>query len=137
MMAETATVRPDIDIENDLHELVTRYKPLMHDRRNYRFVVEDGHVTVVGYVKGKPTYEYLRDHAPNVRGVKSVNLEKFYNDDDLRLDVGQVLPMGIYVRMEYGAAILSGRLPEGMTAEDIMRQVATVPGIRRVLTSFG
>ncbi|GAB4522923.1 MAG: hypothetical protein OHK0046_36160 [Anaerolineae bacterium] len=134
-MAEL-TMRPDIDIEEDLHDVVRAYPPLNHDRRNYKFDVKDGVVTLTGHVKGKPTYEYVLNAVPLVSGVRSFEAARFYNDDDLRLDVGQVVPPGVLVTMEYGSAILSGHLPEDASIEDVVRAVARVPGVHRVLTSL-
>jgi osmotically-inducible protein OsmY len=42
----------------------------------------------------------------------------------------------MFANIQYGVVVLSGRLPAGKTAEEIVRQVAQVPGVRRVVTTF-
>lgn len=133
---QVVNARPDIDIMAELNHLLTQYRPLMHDRHNIQFDVQAGVVTVEGYVKSRPAYNYLLNALPRVEGVQAVYSAEFYSDEGLRLDVARVLPTGMTVTMEYGSAILSGPMPEDTPIEAIVRQVAGVVGIRRVLATL-
>lgn len=131
-----STSRPDIDIKTDVAHLLMSYPPLAHDRHQIKYTVEDGVVTLSGYVKAAPTFRYVLNRLPDIPGVKAVHTQDFYNDDALRLDIGRLVPPGVTVTMEYGAVILAGTLPEGTTVEDLVKEVALVSGVHRVLTSF-
>jgi osmotically-inducible protein OsmY len=138
IMGETRTtaVRPDPDIEADIHRLMITYPPLAHDRHRVDIAVQDGAVTVSGHVKALPTYHYLLNNLSTVPGVKLVNADGFYNDEALRREVGRIVPYGIVVVMEYGAVILAGKLPEEFSIEDLVKEVALIPGVHRVITSL-
>jgi len=137
-MAETQPPRTisDLDVEAAIHHATTNYAPLMHDRHRVKFSVDEGVVTLSGYVKAAPTYRYLLNHIDDVKGVKEVVVQDFYSDEEIRRDVGQAVPPGVLVTLEYGSVILSGNLPADAQAEDIVKRVALVPGVHRVLTSF-
>ena len=137
-MAETpvATAIPDVDIEEDIQNRFKFYKPLFHDRHHFQISVSEGEAMVEGYVKGRITQRYLLDNLPLVEGVKSVNAKKFYNDEAIRLAAGAVVPVGIFVRVEYGLVVLSGRLPEGTDASKLVKQVGEIPGVYKVVTDF-
>ena len=137
-MVETTTRRSDTDI--DLHARIqhelTSYPPFMADRHRVRYIVNDGVVTVTGYVKSAITETYVVNRVRNIPGVNDVIDDHFYNDEEIRLNVGGVVPPGVMVTMEYGAVILSGSLPEGTTVEQLVHQVGQVPGVHHVVTSF-
>lgn len=138
-MAEPASVnvnRPDIDIEADIHAHMMAYPPLSHDRHRVHVSVEAGVVSVRGYVKTPPTARYLLAAIGRVDGVKAVISSDFHDDETIRLEAGRVTPMGVFVNVEYGAVVLAGRLPEGMDIETLVRQVGTVTGVHRVVTTL-
>jgi len=126
----------DVDIQAAIQHEMRAYAPLMHDRHRVHITVEDGVIHLSGYVKSAPTYRYLLSHINTFKGVQGVVVEEFYNDEAIRLDVGQAVPTGIFVNVEYGAVILSGDLPEGEDVEQLVRKVGLVPGVHRVLTAF-
>ncbi len=128
--------RADEDILEDIRALFSQYPPLQHDRHAVHVHVERGVVNIEGYIKAIPTYRYLQDKLPRIRGVKFINADKLYNDDIVRLAVAKVLPLGVQVRVEYGTAILTGKLPDGMRVEDVVARVAAVDGVNRVVTTF-
>lgn len=128
--------RTDAELESDLHRLLHRYPPLAHDRHRVSVAVHDGVVTLKGFVKSIPTYAYVKEHVEAIPGIREIDATEFYNDEDIRLHAGHVIPYGVMVAVEYGAVILSGRMPESMTAEDLVKKVALVPGVHRVITSF-
>lgn len=133
---QTITTRPDEDILDDIRRLFSQYPPLQHDRHAVHVHVERGVVTLEGYIKAMPTYRYLQDKLPQIRGVRFINADRLYNDEIVRLAVAKVLPLGVQVRVEYGTAILTGKLPDGVTVEELVKRVAAVDGVSRVLTTF-
>ena len=128
--------RPDADIRADIHHMEKSYPPLANDRHKVKFAVEDGVVTLSGYVKAPPTYNYVINSLKAITGIRSLDHSEFYCDEHLRLHVGAVLPSGVRVMVEYGAVVLTGTPPEGTKVEDIVREVGTVDGVHRVITDF-
>lgn len=133
--AEIPLERSDTSIESDIHRVLHgNYPPLKHDRHRIKAEVVDGVITLTGYVRTQPTFAYLMQQLNQIPGVQAVRATQFFNDEAIRLSVGHVVPMGVQVNVEYGAVILTGKLPEGMTVEDVVKQVGLVPGVHRVLT---
>jgi osmotically-inducible protein OsmY len=137
-MAEptTATTRPDIDIHDDVNDIIARYPPLAADRHQLRILVTDGVVHLAGHVKSQPSRRYLVDSIPQIDGVQGVNDRALYDEDTIRIEVGQVIPVGILATMRYGTVILSGKLPDGVTVDDLVSRLAQIPGVERVATNF-
>jgi len=136
-MQNTIITRPDEDILDDIHSLFTTYPPLQHDRHAVSIRVERGVVTLEGHIKAMPTYRYLQANLPKVKGIRHINADRLYEDETIRREVGKVIPVGMQVRVEYGVVILTGKLPEDMTVEDVVKHVALVNGVQRILTTFG
>lgn len=136
-MQNTIITRPDEDILDDIHSLFTTYPPLQHDRHAVSIRVERGVVTLEGHIKAMPTYRYLQANLPKVKGIRVINADNLFEDETIRREVGKVIPVGMQVRVEYGVVILTGKLPEGAAVEDVVQQVASVKGIKRILTTFG
>lgn len=128
--------RNDKDIAQDIQQLTHTYPPLSHDRHRIKISVEDGAVTLEGHVKAIPTWQYLVNNLDEIPGVQSVDASGLFSDEHLRREIGGLLPYGVKVVMEYGAAILTGRLPEGTAIEDLVRSVAGVKGVHRVITAL-
>ncbi|HEX2619512.1 MAG TPA: hypothetical protein VHL11_05175 [Phototrophicaceae bacterium] len=132
----TSTVRPDIDIHSDLQNLLVHYPPLAHDRHRLTYTVQHGVVTVAGYLKSRTTYHYLVNNLPLIAGVAAVSHEHLYHDDDIRLEVGRVVPFGVFANVEYGEVKLTGSLPANVIAEDLAQKIGAVPGVHRVITAL-
>lgn len=135
-MASPVTTRPDVDIEEDIQRIMRTYPPLSHDSHRIQVQVQDGSVTISGYVKALQTARYLRNRIATTPGVRAVNADALFDDESIRLQVGRVIPVGVYVNPEYGAVILSGKPPSDVSVEDLVKKVALVPGVHRVITSF-
>ncbi len=137
-MADTQaqTARPDVDIASDIQEIMVHYPPLAADRPHVRVTVTDGHVTLSGHVKSPISARYLQERALEVRGVNSIQFDKLYDEETLRLDAGTKVPEGVQVNARYGVVILTGQLPEGTSEQEVVSAVASVPGVERVVTSF-
>ena len=133
-MADVKT--SDIQLDAAAHKILHSYPPLTHDRHRIKVSVENGELTVSGYVKSLPTYNYALNNFKSIPGLRGFNADDFHNDEIIRRDVGREVPVGVLVTVEYGAVILSGQLPEGMDVEALVRKVALVPGVHRVLTTL-
>ncbi|MEQ8676946.1 MAG: hypothetical protein RLP44_07770 [Aggregatilineales bacterium] len=134
--ASVTQSRPDMDILADIHHVERGYPPLVNDRHQVNFEVNDGVVTVSGYTKATPTYNYTLGRVADIDGVKEVIAHNFFNDETIRLDVGRTIPVGVVLSVEYGTVILAGKLPDGTTIEEVVREVGLVEGVRRVITEF-
>lgn len=134
-MAEAETVT-DTDLEEAIHQIFVGYSPIMHDRHRVHIEVKDGHVALKGHVKSPVTRDFLVKNVPLVEGVRSVDASALYDDEAIRREAGQVVPPGVFVTVEYGAVVLSGKLPENMTLETLVAQVGQVSGVHRVLTNM-
>jgi hypothetical protein len=133
---EITLARHDLDIRADINRLMIRYPPLSHDRDQIEIDVQDGVVTLRGYVRSRPTYEYLLNHIPAIRGVKTVDHDEFFCDEVLRLQLGRLVPYGVIVNLDYGTAILTGKRPEDISIEKLVKQIAQIRGVHRVITSL-
>ncbi|MFO7323746.1 MAG: BON domain-containing protein [Chloroflexota bacterium] len=130
------TARPDTDIEADIQNLIIHYPPLNNDRHQITVTVRDGVAILSGHIRSLNTYDYFMRRLPSVPGLRDVNAEKLYVDENLRLAAGQVLPAGLIANVEYGTVILTGRQPEGITVDEVVARLATIPGVVRVVTAL-
>jgi len=129
--------RPDVDIVEAIDDIIAHYPPARRDQHHIHVSAQGGHVILTGNVMSPNTRAVLLEQIPSVEGVQSVNADKLYDDESIRLDVGGLIESGsMFVRIEYGIVVLSGRLPAGKTAEDYARKIAKVPGVRKVVTNF-
>lgn len=137
-MVETHTVssRADVDIEADIHRLMMRYPPLAHDRHRVNVAVNQGMVTLTGYLKAPITRYYLLEHVQRVEGVLGVNAEALFDDESIRLAAGRIVPIGVQVVVEYGAVILAGTAPKEISLTALSDEVDEVPGVHQVILAF-
>ncbi|MEP7292803.1 MAG: BON domain-containing protein, partial [Chloroflexota bacterium] len=134
---QPAIERTDLDILSDIEHLLTQYPPLMKDRHAIKLQVKNGDVTVTGHVQTPNTRRYFLDMIPEVEGVRSVEAEGFYVDENIRLDIGRVLPAGVLVaKIQHGVVILAGSLPAGSSAESVVKSVGQIAGVVEVIPSF-
>lgn len=135
---QTPTARPDVDIHEDLQRLLTTasYAPLMHDRHKVQLTVQAGVVQVQGHVKVSTTRRFLLGQLERIAGVKQILAAQFYDDETIRREVARIAASNVQIMVDYGIVILAGTLPEGVTAETLAAQVAAVPGVTRVVTTF-
>jgi osmotically-inducible protein OsmY len=131
-----AAARPDIDIHNDILDLIVHYPPLNADRHHIHVEVSDGAVVVHGHTRTPITRQYLLDALKHVDGVQRVNADRFYDEESLRLEAGRAIPRGVLVNNRYGTLILSGRLPAGISIDQVLEAVSRIPGVERVVTEF-
>jgi osmotically-inducible protein OsmY len=129
--------RPDMDIEEEIELLIRSFAPLKTSRGHFTFKSADGHVTVEGNVRSPQARRVLVDNIPHIRGVVSCDSSKLLDDETVRLAVGVLMPPGVTASVHYGTVALTGELPEGASAETIIKAVSAVPGVRRVGAEFG
>jgi osmotically-inducible protein OsmY len=135
-MMLTIKQRADSAIAEDIRRIIQDYPPAVNDRHRIHYSVQDGVITLSGYVRSYPTFIYLLNRIEAIRGIQGIVADEFYNDEYLRREVGQVVPSGVQVRVEYGTVALTGTLPEDADVESVVRQVGLVDGVHRVLTTF-
>lgn len=135
-MAQELINRPDVDIVEELGDIIAHYPPLQQDRHRLTITSAGGVVDLSGHVKTPISRRYLVDKARSVPGVRGVNSERLYDEQVIRLEVGRRIPNGVLANVQYSTVILTGELPEGVTAQEVVAQVAQIPGIERVVTKF-
>lgn len=135
--SNNAVLRPDVDIEGDIEHLIAHYPPLVKDRHSFKIQVENGVVIVSGHVQTPITRSYLLKNLPLIPGVVDVKSDYLYADETIRLEAARLIPVGVVLaRVQYGSVVLSGTLPKGMTADALVSQIKSVPGVKQVITSF-
>ena len=128
-MEETVVQRPDIDIEEDLREFARSYDPLKQARGHFECIVKDGHVTLTGNVRTMQARRVLVDNVPDIEGVVSMDESAFFDDETLRIELGKVLPQGVYVRLNYGSVVVTFT-EERKDSEKVLDKIKKIPGIR-------
>ncbi len=131
------TSRPDVDIEEDIDQLIRSYSPLKASRPYFTYKAADGVVVLTGNVRSPQARRVLLDNIPHINGVKSIQSDALHDDETIRLAVGPILPNGVYANVHFGAVALTGSLPNGATADGLIRAAGAVAGVRRVGAEFG
>lgn len=134
---ELSDRRPDVDIEEEIAQLVRSFSPLKASRPYFTYQSRDGFVTLIGNVRSPQARRVLTDNVPRLKGVIGVDATRLYDDETVRFAVGQLLPPGIFASVQYGTVALTGRLSAGVSAEAIIQEISTLPGVRRVGADFG
>lgn len=137
MQMPAATHRPDVDIEEDIAELIRSYSPLKASRQYFNYKSQGGSVILDGNVRSPQARRVLVDNIPHIPGVTGLDANGLFDDETVRIGVGARLPTGVFANVHYGAVALTGRLPEGMSAQDLINSVSSVAGVRRVGAEFG
>ncbi|MBX3085825.1 MAG: BON domain-containing protein [Anaerolineae bacterium] len=128
----TTEVRPDVDIEDDIHRLIGTFAPLKASRSYFDFRSEGGKITLHGNVRSPQAKRVLLDNVPRVAGVADHDASDLFDDEEVKFSVAQLLPPGVYANVHYGAVTLTGTLPEGANADAIAKEIGNLPGVRRV-----
>lgn len=128
--------RPDVDIEEDIRNVIAHYPPLTADRHQLHIAAHNGEVILSGHVRSLITYGYLVERVRAIPGVHGINADQLYCEERIRIESGRPLPMGVIANAIYGTVVLTGTLPTGTSAEDVVKDVALIPGVIRVVTKF-
>ncbi len=129
--------RPDVDIEEEIELLIRSFAPLKASRPYFTAQSVDGNVKVEGNVRTPQARRVLIDNIPHIRGVVRCDSSQLYDDEMVRVAVGQLLPPGVISNVHFGAVALTGKLPEGALADTIAEAIRAIPGVRRVGVEFG
>jgi hypothetical protein len=137
-MSETnlPSVRPDIDIKDDVNSLLFQYPPLANDRHHLHVDVSNGLVTVRGYVRTPITRRYLMDAIVKLPGVTGVNLRNLYDDESIRLDIAKLIPFGVLANVDYGNVVLTGKNTDEVSVDTLVTRIGNIPGVHRVVVAF-
>ncbi len=136
-MVEVIARRDDAQIESEIAHFIAHYPPLMKDRHAIKYRVEAGAVTVTGHTQTPNTRRFFLDHLAQLPGVTGVNADELYVDETIRLEAGKLTPMGVMLaRVQYGVIVVAGQLPQGLSEEELGRQLQAIPGVKRVITAF-
>lgn len=132
MVDAVQTYRPAEDIAEDIAALVRSYPPLVQSRPWFHYRVEDGVVTLEGHIKSAVAQRILLDNLPRIPGVIRVDASGLHNDEELRLAVARLLPVGVAAHINYGHVVLTGELPARRKPEPLIARVEKLPGVRKV-----
>ena len=135
-MAETVTpiAKTDADIYSDVQRLMLDIFSTHLSRDHIRFRVQDSVVILEGHMAAIIGYDVLLDNLSHIEGVVAIDDEALYNDDDLRMQISELLPMGIRVHIMHGAVALAGKLPTDADLQEIIGSVGELHGVVSVNT---
>jgi hypothetical protein len=132
MQPNLPTPRPDIDIEEDLHTIIRNYAPLQMSRPYFSFKSHDGIIHINGTVRTPQTRRVLVENAARISGVRGIDDSDLYDDDQVRVEVGSLLPPGAYASVHGGVVALTGSLPANQNVSALVEAISHLPGVRRV-----
>lgn len=133
-MTQSSTIRPDMDIDDDVAGIIVRYPPLATDRHHIRVNVENGVVYLSGHTTTPINRRYLVDRVAALPGVVGISDEALFDDVSISLATGQAIPKGVIANSYYGTVVLSGKAPADV--DSVAMRVAQIPGVVRVVTMF-
>lgn len=131
---------PDAEISEEIHRWVAADQVLTtDDKRHIKLDVEDGVISLSGNVRINQTHEYVGELVASAHGVVDLRNE-LHVDFEIEAAVGLALNAAgvqnaskVYVRSNFGEVQVDGFATSGRAAEDIVRTVARVPGVRNVI----
>lgn len=127
---------PSEDIAGAIYALIRRYPPLAQSRHYFTFSVVEGVVTLEGNIKSAIAERVLLDNVPHMPGVVKVIADNLTNDEDLRHQIGQIVPAGVLVNIDFGVVALGGSLPARRKPEALVNKVAKIKGVVRVINKL-
>lgn len=124
--------RPDVDIEEDIRQIIGGFAPLKASRGYFTYQSKHGTVVLTGNIRSPQSRRVLLDNIPRVPGVKDCDASDLFDDEEVKFKVAQLLPPGLFANVHYGTVGITGKLPEGASAETISEAINALPGVRRV-----
>jgi len=129
----------DVELAEMASEAIRQDRVLTGEERHHLAIdVSGGTVTLKGNVRTKQTRDRLAAQVRRLPGVAAVRFE-VADDIDLELAIGQAIERAgiqrnaeVYARSALGQVSLFGYAPSVEAAEDIVRAVCRVPGVRGV-----
>jgi hypothetical protein len=132
-MQPEGQMRPDMDIEEDISASLRDFSPLKAARGFFEIQSTDGSVKVSGNVGSPQARQMLLRYVLKTSGVSHVDMSNLYDDEELRLTIGGMIPDGILVSVHFGSVVLNSKLPNGH--QETLRRVRSAAGIRKVVMS--
>jgi osmotically-inducible protein OsmY len=131
----------DDELENQAREALAATRELTgEERRTARVEASGGVVMVRGNVLTKNTKRALERAMSRLAGAATIRME-VVDDLELELAIGQALERTglthatrVYARSSLGDVTLYGEAPSPQVADDIVRAVSRLPGVRSVRT---
>lgn len=131
----------DDELESRAREALAATRELTaEERRTVRVEVSGGVVTVRGNVLTKNTKRALERTMSRLAGAATIRME-LVDDLELELAIGGALERAglthsahVYARSSLGDVTLYGEAPSPQVADDIVRAVSRLPGVRAVRT---
>ncbi len=134
-MADLSAVRPDIDLINDMQSIIVHYPPTNNDRHHINVNAHNGTIVLSGNTQTPINRKYLNDRGEHIQGALGVDTSQLYDDETIRLDVGRILPPGLIANIYFGNVIIAGELLENVDIPQLVNQIASIPGVRKVLSN--
>ncbi|MBN1285941.1 MAG: BON domain-containing protein [Anaerolineae bacterium] len=127
-----------LDIEEDIRTIINSYPPLRESDPYIHIAIDaKGQVTFTGNLRTKVIRRVLIDSTRLVPGVTAINDAALYDDDALLIEIGAIIPPGVYLTAVNGHVVLSGRGPKDPAeVQKLVAAVAGVPGVRGTTTRF-
>lgn len=133
----THAIRSGDDLYSEIDTLIHHYPPLQADRKHLHIVSDGGILTISGHTRTAITRRYLLDRLKLVQGVRAVVADALYDDESIQREAGQVIAhfnaTGAIINTLHGTVILTGHLPEGVTAAMLAEEMAAIPGVAQVV----
>lgn len=130
--ATQATVRPDLDIEEDISTFLRTFAPLKAARPYIACKSTMGHVKLSGCVGSAPARYVLLENIGKIQGVVDCDSSELYDDEQIRMNVGPFMPENVFATVRYGAVVITGYFPDIEAARALIGKLKGVPGVRKV-----
>ncbi len=130
-MRQEGQQRPDMDIEEDINASLRDFSPLKATRSFFKIQSTSGSVKISGNVGSPQARLMLLHYVLKTSGVSNVDMSTLYDDEQLRLNIGGMVPDGILVSVHFGSVVLNSRLPGNH--QETLRRVRSAAGIRKVV----
>lgn len=126
----TIVARNDADIFDDVQRLARTAFSTRLSRGNFQYAVRNGVVTVKGHLSSRIGYDLFIDNLMTIDGVVAVDDRELFDDETLRLQIGEILPRGMRMRIQHGVVALLGRLdPNSEEVLEALAAIGEMPGI--------
>lgn len=122
----------DEEILETVRDLVRSYDPLKASRNDFEIFVMNGVVRLEGVVNNKRSHRVLLDGIPQIPGVMGVNDKHLFDDETLTMQVAELLPLGVRVRLEAGDVILVGTAPSDFSMDELVLDISEIPGVQDI-----
>jgi osmotically-inducible protein OsmY len=121
----------------DITTLIRDYAPLMRSSHAFKVSVSSGIVKLRGNLSSHLVRRVLIDSTVRIPGVKRIEHDELYEDDEITNALAAALPTNlqgrIFIRSDHGKITMSGFLP-AEELESIAQPARSMPGVVEVRT---